>query len=562
MQEGIEKFNFEHFHQVFTLLGRCTEDYLFVYDLQQDLYTISEAAVERFSLSESTFYQATDRLQAVCYPDDWQMLQENIQGIIDGTVYEHNMEYRWLSSSGHPIWISCRGQIILDDNGKAKYMVGRITELGRRNIIDNVTGLYREPRLWSDLSKIAKEPEKHGYLLQVGIDNFKEINDKYGKAYGDDILLTIADCVRVCVNDEGSIYRMDGDEMLVVMEKPSASEVDPARKLYHRIRQKVDESISKSGYQHFYTISGGSVYFDGQTDIDEDFIKQAEFALHQAKIKGKNTYVKYNKEEYELFVKRLDMQERLRQAVEDNFRGFELYYQPIVNIEKHKILGAEALLRWQDEVFGRVSPAEFIPLLEESGLIIPVGRWIMKTAMKQCQKWQKEDPDFRVNINLSFIQLKKSDVIKDIDGYMDELHLSSRNILFEVTESGELEEGNMTKKILQSFQKRNLNLGIDDFGTGYSNFRYVKEMMFHLVKIDQSFIRNITQSQYDYMVVKQFTELAHSLNLQVCYEGVETVEELQCVLELHPDYIQGYYFAKPVPAQEFEENYLCKIQGF
>ena len=118
------------------------------------------------------------------------------------------------------------------------------------------------------------------------------------------------------------------------------------------------------------------------------------------------------------------------------------------------------------------------------------------------------------------------------------------------------------KKILQAFRKRKLSLGIDDFGTGYSNFRYVKEMMFHLVKIDQSFIRNITQSQYDYLVVKQFTELAHSLNLKVCYEGVETDEELKCVLELKPDYIQGFYFARPVPSDEFEKNYLCKIQGF
>lgn len=562
MRESVEKLNFEHFHQVFTLLGRCTEDYLFIYDLQQDQYTISESAVERFALASSQFFEASDKLRDVCHPDDYPMLNANIEGIVAGTVHEHNMEYRWMSRSGHPIWISCRGQIILDDEGKVQYLVGRITELGRRNIIDNVTGLYREPRLWSDLSNIDKAESNRGYLLQIGIDNFKEINDKYGKQYGDGILLNVADCIRECVEDTGTIYRMDGDEMLVVVEKAFGNQIDPARELYHKIRQHVDACISKNGYQHFYTISGGSAYFNSQVEKDAVFVEQAEFALHQAKQKGKNTYVTYNKEEYNLFVARLDMQERLRQAVEDDFRGFELYYQPIVNIDKHKILGAEALLRWTDEVFGRVSPVEFIPLLEESGLIIPVGRWVMKTAMSQCLKWQEQDSDFRVNINLSFIQLKKSDVVKDIDDYMEELQLNSHNVLFEVTESGELEEGNMTKRILQSFRKRKYNLGIDDFGTGYSNFRYVREMMFNLVKIDQSFIRNITQSQYDYLVVKQFTELAHSLNLKVCYEGVETNEDLQCVLDLKPDYIQGYYFAKPVPADDFEENYLCKIQGF
>ena len=141
---------------------------------------------------------------------------------------------------------------------------------------------------------------------------------------------------------------------------------------------------------------------------------------------------------------------------------------------------------------------------------------------------------------------------------MEKLQFDSQNVLFEITESGELEDSYMTKRILEAFQKRNLNLAIDDFGTGYSNLRYIKEMMFDLVKIDREFIKNITTSQYDYMVVKQFTELAHSLNLKVCYEGVETYEDLKCVLALEPDYIQGFYFAKPMTAAEFEAGYLCK----
>ena len=262
------------------------------------------------------------------------------------------------------------------------------------------------------------------------------------------------------------------------------------------------------------------------------------------------------------FVKRMDIQERLRRSVEENYKGFELYYQPIVNTRKKKILGAEALLRWQDDVVGRLSPAEFVPLLEESGLIIPVGRWVIRTALEQCLCWQKKDKNFRMNINLSSIQLKKSDVIMDIETIMQELGIGNHNVLFEVTESGELESDSITQKILFSFRKRNLNLGIDDFGTGYSNFRYVKEMMFDLVKIDQAFIRNITKSQYDYLVVKQMTELAHSLNLKVCYEGVETADDLECVLDLNPDYIQGYYFAKPTTASDFETRYLCMEQKF
>ena len=259
---------------------------------------------------------------------------------------------------------------------------------------------------------------------------------------------------------------------------------------------------------------------------------------------------------------KLKMQEALRKAVENNFEGFELYYQPIVNMEKACIHGAEALLRWKNGKFGMVSPGIFIPLLEDSGLIIPVGRWVIEDAMRQCLEWQKICPGFRVNINISFVQIKKSNVISDIDLCMEKFGFDSKNVLFEITESGELETGYSTQNILESFHRRSLNLAIDDFGTGYSNLRYIKEMMFNLVKIDQAFIRGIRDSQYDYMVVKQFTELAHSLNLKVCYEGVETEEDFKCVRELEPDYIQGYYFSRPVTSAEFEEKYLGKENVF
>lgn len=558
MDITVESLEFGHFHQVLTLLSKCTDDYLFIYDLQSDEYSISEKAVRRFRLEEYQFSDATQKLKMVCHPDDYDRLVENIRGIQAGELKEHNMEYRWLGKDGHAIWINCHGQIVYDRDSKVRYMVGRITELGRKNIIDDVTGLYRETKLCSDLSKIHKLEQEMDYLLLIGIDNFREINEKHGKAFGDIVLLTVRDCIRECVEDEGMVYRMSGDEMLILMKKKNGRE-DPAKDLFHEIRARLDEEISNTGYQHFHTISGGSAYYSPEMDNILKLTEQAEFALHQAKVSGKNTYVKYDTKQHEIFLARLDMQERLRKSVEDDFRGFELFYQPIINVEKRKILGAEALLRWRDDVLGMVSPAVFIPLLEDSGLIIPVGRWVIKTAMEKCLKWQEQAEDFRININLSFIQIRKSNLIKDIDECMNDLKFDSKNVLFEITESGELEESGATEDVLYSFQKRNLNLAIDDFGTGYSNLRYLKDMMFDLVKIDQAFIRNITDNQYDYLVVKQFTELAHTLNLKVCYEGVETYEGLQCVLELEPDYIQGFYFARPVPVDEFEKEYLCKV---
>ncbi|MBO5483725.1 MAG: GGDEF and EAL domain-containing protein [Lachnospiraceae bacterium] len=556
MKEGILSGDIQLYSQVFSLLSLCTDDYLFIYDLLEDKYVISDNVTNVFALEKSQFSNASVELEKVIYPDDFPLLQEDLQALKDGERTVHNLEYRWLGIDGRPVWISCRGQIVNNEQGQAAFLIGRISEIGRKSKIDGVTGLYRENSLKIALANYVLEENVCGYLLQIGIDNFKDINEKYGLEFGDVILANTAQCILEAAGCSGKVYRMNGDEMIVLVTEYPKEKEDPAKELYKKIRRLADQSISEGGYHLFYTISGGSVYFDGDTIVTDKLIEQAGFALHQAKLKGKNTCVRYTQEDYDAYVHTLDVQESLRQDIEDDFRGFELYYQPVVDISKKQILGAEALIRWNSTKFGFMSPAEFVPLLEESGLIIPLGRWIAKTALQQCKIWKQKIPDFRMNVNLSFVQIKKSDALKDILELIEELEVDRKNVMFEVTESGELESGNAIQ-VLRAFKNQSIHLAIDDFGTGYSNLRYVRNMTFDLLKIDQSFIRNIRENKYDYMVVKQFTELAHALELQVCYEGVETKEDLECVLELNPDYVQGYYFSKPVPASVFEENYLA-----
>lgn len=555
MQGSFTELDMELYRQVFSVLSLCTDDYLYIYDMIKDEYAISDSAVSTFDMETSQFSNVGAVLKSVTHPDDYPLLEEDLKALTSGQKVEHNMEYRWKTKEGRPVWISCRGRVIHNTEGKPAYLIGRISEIGRKSKIDGITGLYRENALKMALANYALEKNVRGFLLQIGIDNFKDVNEKYGQEFGDLILANTADCVCTAVGEEGRVFRLDGDEMIVLITDYPEDIEDPAKDMYKRIRRMTDASISDNGYQIFYTISGGSVYFDETTVITEKLIEQAGFALHQAKLKGKNNCVRYDQKEFDDYVHMLDMQECLRKDVENDFRGFELYYQPVVNIKEKKVLGAEALLRWNSEKFGFMSPATFIPLLEESGLIIPLGRWVAKTAIKQCKEWQKTIPEFKMNVNLSFVQIKKSDALKDMLELIEELHADRKDVIFEITESGELESGNAIQ-VLRAFKNQSIRLAIDDFGTGYSNLRYVKNMTFDVLKIDQSFIRNIRKNRYDYMVVKQFTELAHSLDIQVCYEGVETKEDLDCMLELNPDYIQGYYFSKPVPAEEFAQKYL------
>lgn len=557
MENGMIHRDVEIYGRFLDLLSTCTDDYLFIYDMKKDKFIISERATETFWLEASHCSDTMAVLQSVVYPKDFALLLNDLEKIRSGKTTVHNLEYRWLGKDRRPVWINCRGRAVQDEQGETAYLIGRITEIAKKSKIDGVTGLYRESSLKRELAVCATEQCGRGFLLQIGIDNFKDINEKYGQDFGDLILEKTAQCILKVAGEKNKVFRLYGDEMIVLAENCPEDGSDPAKEMYKEIRHLVDDCIFESGYHLFFTISAGSVYFDENTEISEKLIEQAGFALHQAKLRGKNNCVCYLQEDYDNYVYRLDVQESLREDIEESFRGFELYYQPVVNIKKKKIMGAEALIRWNSEKFGFMSPAQFVPLLEESGLIIPLGRWIARTALEQCQRWQEYVPGFRVNVNLSFVQIKKSDALKDILELMDELDMDKTQVMFEVTESGELETGS-AGQVLRAFKEESIRLAIDDFGTGYSNLRYVRNKTFDMVKIDQSFIRNIRENQYDYLVVKQFTELAHALKLKVCYEGVETKEDLECVLELDPDYIQGYYFSRPVPADLFEENLLTK----
>lgn len=556
MGENILSDDMHMYGKVFSVLGKCTDDYLFVLDIKNNKYVISDSAADAFSFEKTEFSDAFDALKNIVYPQDYPLLAADLHRIISGQSKEHDMEYRWVGRDGKPVWISCRGQVVEDSDGKPAFLVGRISDIGKKCKIDRVTGLYREQSLKEYMQRLLDENCFEGYLLQIGIDNFKEINEKYGNEFGDEILLNLAECIRNIVQEQGRVFRMGGDEMTVLVKGCfNEKKEDPAKDLYREIRKKIDHLISQSGHVTYYTISAGSFYFHKDDRDIEKIIENAGFALHQAKISGKNNCIRYSYAVYEEYVHTLDVQEELRKDIENDFQGFELYYQPVVNIAQKKILGAEALIRWHSSKFGFMSPGQFIPMLEETGLIIPLGRWITRTAIEQCVKWQKAAPGFRINVNLSFVQIKKSNALQDILSLIDTFNVDKSVLMIEVTESGEIESG-VAAKVLRSFKEESIPLAIDDFGTGYSNLRYVKDMTFDLVKIDQSFIRNITNSKYDYLVVKQFTELAHSLNLTVCYEGVETEEDFKCVLGLKPDYIQGYYFSKPIPAAEFEEKFL------
>lgn len=549
----------EEFEDVMRVFARCTDDYLFLFDLDKDEYIISEKVLERFDLPGNHFTNAGAVLEKIIYPEDMPGLTENLAQIRSGESQEHDLEYRWVDKNGKIVWISCRGVVIQDTTKKeeTKLLIGRVTEIGSKRKADNVTGLFAERQLQLDFEQLKREGKRgKGIILRIGIDNFKEINERYGMDTGDIVLKMIAECMKQ-VAGEDRCYRLDGDEFVMLMDEEDEQK---ARKKYHKTRILIEERRKEQGYQNFYTISAGVVgFYYEKTEVDQ-LRTYSEFALGMAKKNGKNCSYVFTQEDYEAYLKNIKIQEKLRYSVNHDFQGFEVYYQPIVSLKTGQVVGAEALLRFSSKEYGMLSPGIFIPVLEESGLIIPVGEWVYRTAMRQTMEWHKVMPKFRININLSFIQICKSDVVNEIMSSIEELGIEPSTVLFEFTESGMISYDDSVQRLLDVLNENEVKIALDDFGTGYSSLAYLQNLKVNLLKLDRGFTSKAVINDFDYNLIGHIVDMAHSVGLQVCFEGIETEEELQKLRKLEPDYIQGFYYGRPVDKETFYEQNLKKFE--
>ncbi|MBO5208820.1 MAG: GGDEF domain-containing protein [Lachnospiraceae bacterium] len=550
------KVSLEEIKAVIEIMQKSTDSYLYIMDLTDSVYMISEEAKKRFTLETTRLENCIEALSQVIHKDDYHKVTEDILRCARGEKASHAMEYRWYSRDNKVVWVECRGNIV-DTEENHRLMVGRVTEIGKKAKADNVTGLRKEIRFRKDIDKILNENHKAiKYCMRVGIDNFKEINEKDGTDAGDDILHELAICIAESICAEVDIYRIVADEFMVV--DASEKSEGNAEEVYYRIKEKVAERARQKEYTGFYTISAGILNqkeeFVGKNS--QDILRLTEYALNEAKRNGRNQMALFDRDSYNEYLKRLDIRKAIRLDIANDFRGFQVFYQPIVDANTYKLIGAEALLRWKDEKHGNVSPAVFIPIMEESGLIIPVGRYVLWEAAKTCKKWKQTIPEFHVNVNLSYVQIRKSDLMQDVERCIEEVGIEPNSLVLELTESGYIETDSRIMELFEELKAKNISLAIDDFGTGYSNMRYLEDIAAKTIKFDRSFVMQALQNEYNYTVISHIIDMAHSVGSTVCMEGIEYEHELERMKKAKPDMIQGYLFGKPCPVEEFEEKYL------
>lgn len=552
--QDFKLFTVEQLCDMVDLFCPSMDDYLYVYDYVGDSYHISPHAIERFSIPDETFSDVVNTLEKFVYEDDYPRLREELLLLAEDERCYHNMEYRWLSREGKPIWINCRGCIVREGK-KALYMVGCINEIGAQQKADNVSGLLGGASLDAYLKEIAPTAPS-GYILRLGLDDFKEINENHGIEYGDMVLRKTAECISDCLNDGQRLYRIVADEFIVA--DFSGTDIYDAVATYRTIRQAIDRFVEQTMYEAVFTISGGILQCDDLDELDySGIMRYTEFALNEAKRQGKNRSYIFKLDDYKKTIRKKEMLYALRTAVNNDMEGFQAYYQPLFKSDDdHSLYGAETLLRFTWGENGMISPAEFIPLLEESGLIIPVGRWGLHEALKACKCIQQCIPNFTISVNLSYIQVMKSNVANDIIAAVTKYELEPAAVIIELTESGMLESDARFTKAWSRLKAHGIQLALDDFGTGYSNFHYLHDLKPDIIKFDRGFTEKAMNHEYVYNILSLMGGMIHNLALKMCMEGIENEEELERIRLLAPDYCQGYFFGRPCPFEEFMERFV------
>ncbi|MCH8621402.1 bifunctional diguanylate cyclase/phosphodiesterase [Undibacterium sp. TS12] len=453
---------------------------------------------------------------------------------------------------------------VQDADGKALNYIGffkdktethtakqRIEELAFSDVL---TGLPNRLLLSERVKQAITFSSRHNCtfaLLFLDLDHFKQINDSLGHPFGDRVLLQVTERLKNCIRELDTAARLGGDEFVLLLHEASA---EGAEICARRVLEELSAPFSIDGMNFTVTASIGIALYPEDGSNMADLIKNADSAMYHVKERGRSDFRFYQRQMNIGLLSRMKLDHAMRQALEHGL--FRLHYQPQTDIASGQLLGVEALIRWTDKDLGEVSPAQFIPVAEESGVIVPIGNWVMQTAIRQAALWNKAGNSIRVAINVSALQFQQANFVDSIAAALEQHDLPPHCIELELTESILIKDVAEALKKLESLADLGVKLAIDDFGTGYSSLSYLKRFPIYKLKIDRSFVDDLPTDESNAAIVTAIIHLAHALKLRVIAEGVETEQQRQFLSQLRCDEMQGYLFSHAMSAEEFEQQFL------
>lgn len=439
---------------------------------------------------------------------------------------------------------------LLEDEREASELA--TVEVSHMAYTDALTGLPNRPLFMDHLILALAQASRSNQKVAIfflDLDRFKDINDSLGHSTGDMLLKSVAERVRHCVREGDTVARFGGDEFTLLI--PKIDNVEDAAKIAQKIHETLKIPFSIADRELFVTASVGiSVYpVDGLDP--ETLVRNADTAMYRAKDSGRDNYQLYAPAMNARALERLALENMLRRALENE--ELVLFYQPLIEASTKQVVGLEALIRWQHPELGLLSPAHFINAAELSGLIVPIGAWVLSTACKQLKLWHKRiDSNLRVSVNLSARQFQQTNLVDEVTKVLDETGLPPEALELEVTESNAMQNAENTIYTLRELKALRVGIAMDDFGTGYSSLSYLKRFPIDTLKLDRSFVRDVASDPSDAAIVSAVILMAHSLKLRVVAEGVETEEQLAFLQKQNCDVIQGYLFSPPLPVEKLE----------
>jgi diguanylate cyclase (GGDEF)-like protein/PAS domain S-box-containing protein len=554
----------------FELVARATSDAVWDWDLTTDKLWWNEGFQNLFGYSPEDANSSPDPWSGRIHPDDSERVVADLYRHIDDGKSFWQDEYRFKRADGTYAFVIDRGYIVRGDNDKPLRMLGSMMDVTERKSLEQQ---LTHQALHDPLTKIAnralfKNRVDHALtklvrtnsslaVLFLDLDNFKSINDSLGHAAGDKLLVSVAERLQDCLRTADTAARLGGDEFAVLVE--SMLRPDEAIMIAERILSVFQEPFEIDGKEIFVGTSIGIAASSTETIASEELLRNADLAMYLAKSQGKGKFVVFEPKMHAALMERIELEDELRRGIEEN--EFVVHYQPILNLGTGALLGMEALVRWMHPRLGLLSPIKFIPLAEETNLIVPLGDWILREACRQMQVWRGEydgQLDVSLTVNISIRQFQQAELVDMVSRALRMSGLPPHSLILEITESFMMQDTEATIAKLHELKKLGVRLAIDDFGTGYSSLSYLQRFPIDILKIDKSFVDKLGSGNEGNAVARAIIMMGDSLNLKTIAEGIEHSEQIDTLQRLGCDAGQGFHFAKPLTVGDMDEFLLSR----
>ena len=551
----------------YALAARGSNDGLWDWNLATNAVYYSPRWKAMLGLGDAELGTSPDDWLTRVHPEDAERVRADIASHVAGYAPQLETEHRIRHRDGHYVWVLCRGVAVRDGLGKAYRMAGSLTDITERKSAeeqlvhdafhDSLTNLPNRA-LFTDLlaRSLGRAKRRADYrfaVLFIDLDRFKVVNDSLGHSIGDELLKAITRRIERCVRPGDTVARLGGDEFTILVD--DIGDASDATRVADRIQHELAQPFNLGGHEVFTSASIGIALSASGYQAADDLLRDADIAMYRAKALGKARYEVFDTEMHAHAKALLELETDLRRAVERT--EFKLHYQPLVTLDTGRINGFEAVVRWEHPTRGLIGPAAFIPIAEETGLIIPIGRWVLREACRQMRAWQDRYPafaDLTVSVNLSGRQFAQATLVDEIDQALRETGLDPRRLRIEITESVVMENAVSAMAMIDQLRALNVKIDVDDFGTGYSSLSYLQRFSLDHLKIDRSFVSNIDDPGGENAeIVRTIVTLAHHLGMDAVAEGVETADQVALLKQIGCRNVQGFLFSKPLTEAEAED---------